>query len=690
VNPELSLLQFQHRVLEEARAACNPLLERVKFLTIVSSNLDEFFMVRVAGLVQQRVAGVRRRDPSGLTAVQQLERIGERAHRLVAEQSAGIAKALAQLKGKGLSILEPADWSADQRAFLRSHFAAELLPTLTPLGVQALDPAPLLAGLQLHVGVVLGAPGAERPWQIVAVPLPGQPSRFVAVPGGSGVSLARLEDVVTAGLDLLFPGADVQGAGVFRLTRDADVAIHDDEGGDLVQTVEAAVLARRRRAAVRLEIGASADPRLRQWLPEWLGLQPEAVYEIPGMLDATGLMELVGRRDLSGLALPEWPPQPPQDLVGAEDLWATLQDRDVLLFHPYESFEPVVQLLSLAAEDPTVLAIKQTLYRTSGDSPIVGALERAGRAGKQVTVLVELRARFDEARNVGWARRLEDAGCHVLYGVAGLKTHAKALLIVRREADRIRRYVHLSTGNYNDRTARVYSDIGLLTSQPELAADVAAFFNLLTGASEAVGWSALTIAPTDLRERFVELIDREIEASTPDQPGLIMAKVNSLEDPGICKALYRASRAGVRVRLNVRGICCLRPAVKGISENIEVRSIVDRYLEHARVFYFRNGGHEDVYLSSADWMGRNLDRRLELLFPVTAPPLVRRLIGILEIFFADTVKARRLSPDGTYERVPAGRPPVRAQERFYQDAVEAARAAKAGATRFRPLTRPEE
>ncbi|RPI00442.1 MAG: polyphosphate kinase 1, partial [Zetaproteobacteria bacterium] len=522
------------------------------------------------------------------------------------------------------------------------------------------------------------------------VPQPAQWSRFLAVPAEAGVKLARLEHAIAANLDLLFPGVAIQGAGLFRITRDADVSIRDDDSDDLLQVVEDAVLSRRRRAAVRLEIGADADPRLARWLPEWLGVPPEGVYRIEGMLDATALMELANRRGFDALRYPDWPPQPPQDLAGTDSLWAAIQDRDVLLFHPYERFDPVIHLLEQAAEDSGVLAIKQTLYRTSGDSPIVRALERAARNGKQVTVLVELKARFDEARNVGWARRLEDAGCHVIYGVAGLKTHAKALLIVRGEAGRIRRYVHLSTGNYNDRTSRLYSDIGLFTCQRDIAGDVAAFFNLLTGASEATGWSSLTIAPTDLRRRFAELVDREIQASTPDYPGLIMAKVNSLQDAGICQALYRASRAGVAVLLNVRGICCLRPGIKGVSETIEVRSIVDRYLEHARIFYFRNGGNDEVYLSSADWMARNLDRRLELLFPVRSPVLVRRLIGILETCFADNVKARRLLPDGTYERVKGKGPAVRAQEKFHADAVEAARAARATATRFRPLTRPEE
>jgi polyphosphate kinase len=689
INRELSWLEFNDRVLREGLSEELPLLERLKFLAIVSSNLDEFFMVRVAGLMHQRAAG-RRRDVSGLTPAQQLEQIGKRTHRMVAEQTDGIAAALRLLRGHGLAVLEPAEWTAAQKSYLREHFAAEILPALTPLAVQDLQPPPLLPGLTLFVAAVLRAKGSEPPWRIVVVPIPSQWPRFLKVPADAGTNLVRLEHAIAANLDLLFPGAEIQGTGFFRITRDADVAIQDDEGGDLLQSVEEAVLSRRRRVAVRLEVSADAEARIRQWLPAWLGLGAEAVYEIGGMLDAAGLMELSTLRGFDALRFPDWPPQTPQDLLGAEDLWEAMENRDILLFHPYERFDPVIQLLDLAAADPGVLAIKQTLYRTSGDSPIVRALERAARNGKQVTVLVELRARFDEARNVGWARRLEDAGCHVIYGVAGLKTHAKALLVVRREAGRIRRYVHLSTGNYNDRTARLYSDIGLLTCRRELAGDVAAVFNLLTGASEVTGWSSLTIAPTDLRQRFVDLIEREIQASSADRSGLIMAKVNSLQDEGICKALYRASRAGVKVLLNVRGICCLRPGVKGVSETIEVRSIVDRYLEHARIFYFRNGGNEEIYLSSADWMTRNLDKRVELLFPVTSPALLRRLLGILETLFADTAKARRLLPDGTYERVRGREPALRAQEKFYQEAVEAARAGRGPIARFRPLTRPEE
>jgi len=698
INRELSWLEFNDRVLREGLSEDLPLMERLTFLAITSSNLDEFFLVRVAGLMQQRMSDSARRDsgrldPAGMTAAEQLAAVARRAHRMVGEQADGIREVLKKLAEHGLLVCGPAQWSDGQRAFLKSYFAQELAPILTPLAIGRLDPAPLLPTLRLHVAALLeGAEEDEQPEheRIVAVPVPSQVPRFVAMPAEGRLALALLEDVITEHIGSLFPGRAMAATAKFRITRDADVEVLEDEAGDLLHAVEEAVLARRRGSAVRLELSAGADERLKGWLTSWLALAEDDVYEIDGMLDASALMEIVGYGGFEELKIPDWPPQTPRDLIGEGDLFSTLQDRDVLLMHPYESFDSVVRLLSEAAEDPNVLAVKQTLYRTSGDSPIVRALERAAQQGKEVTVLVELKARFDEARNVGWARRLEDAGCNVIYGIAGLKTHAKALLIVRREARRVRRYVHLATGNYNDKTARLYADVGLMTCDRELAADVAAFFNLLTGYSEAVGWSKLTIAPTGLRQRFIDLIDREIQVATPDQPGLILAKVNSLEDPAICRALYRASQAGVKVQLNVRGICCLRPGVKGVSKRIEVRSIVDRFLEHARIFYFRNGGHEEVYLSSADWMRRNLSKRLELLFPVSDPNLVRRLVDVLETCFADNVQARRLLADGTYEPVPRKGKRIRAQEKFYNDAVDAARTAEASVREFRPLTRPKE
>ncbi len=689
-NRELSWLEFNDRVLREGLNENLPLMERLKFLAIVSSNLDEFFMIRVAGLMQQRSAKVRKRGLAGMTPTQQLKAISQRAHRMVAEQSEGIQKAFDNLSRHGLFIHERENWTEAQKAFAAGYFSREIEPVLTPMAIEELSPQPLLPGLQLNVALhMLVETEEECRKRVAIVPVPGNCRRFIQIPSDEGLHLIRLEDVIADNADKLFPGCEVTARTVIRLTRDADVAIEDDDASDLLNVVQETVIMRRRRRVVRLAVSAGTDRELLAWLKNWLDLQSDEVYEINGMLDARALWQLVSLPEFESLADVEWPPQLPQDLIGSENIWQTIQERDVMLFHPYESFDPVVQLVEKAADDADVLAIKQTLYRTSGNSPIVKALARASANGKEVTVLVELKARFDEAANVVWARQLEDAGCHVIYGIAGLKTHAKALLIVRRESGRIQRYVHLATGNYNDKTARIYSDVGLITRNRDLAGDVAAFFNLLTGYSEAVGWSKLTVEPRRLKERFVELIEREINVSTKEQPGLIMAKVNSLEHPQICQALFRASQAGVRVLLNVRGICCLRPGIKGVSENIEVRSIVDRYLEHARIFYFRNGGHEEVYLSSADWMRRNLDNRLEIIFPVLDPIVRRRLIAILETLFADNVKARRLLPDGTYEPLPKSRKPLRAQEKFYRDAVEAVRAAEQSTVRFRPLKNPE-
>jgi polyphosphate kinase len=692
INRELSWLEFNHRVLLEGLAEELPLLERLKFLAIVNSNLDEFFLVRVAGLMRRRAAKVRRRDASGMTAAEQLTAIAGRVHRMVEEQSAGVREVFGRLAERGLHVWRRDEWTTEQRQFVQTYFAREIQPLLTPLAIDELSPKPLLPNLQLHVAALLTYEGPEgQPGErVVVVPVPSQVSRLISLPAEKDTHLAQVEDAIIANLTALYPSCEVAAAVAFRITRDADVVLQDDEEtDDLLHAMEQVVLSRRRRNAVRLTISANPDPRLLDWLTEWLHLTAEEVYEVDGPQEASTLMDIVNRRGFDDLKIDDWPPQPPRDLIGTDDLWQAVQDHDVLLMHPYEDFETVVKLAEQAAEDPQVLAIKQTLYRTSGDSPIVRALARAAKNGKEVTALVELKARFDEWRNVNWARRLEDAGVHVIYGIAGLKTHAKALLIVRRQDQRIQRYVHLATGNYNDRTARMYSDIGLLTCDREIAGDVAAFFNLLTGCSEAVGWTKLAVAPIGLRQRFIDLIEREMQASTPDRPGLIMAKTNSLEDAEICRALYRASQAGVKILLNVRGICCLRPGIPGVSDNIEVRSIVDRFLEHARVFYFRNGGHEEVYLSSADWMQRNLSKRLELLFPVIDPKHRRRLVEALEVYFADNVKAWRLLPEGTYERVRRKGQRVRAQQTFYKEAVDLVRDAAHAMPQFRPLTRPK-
>jgi polyphosphate kinase len=635
---------------------------------------------------------VRKRDASGLTPAEQLTAISIRAHRMVEQQYAGVRAVFAELAERGLRVWEQVDWTTEQRQYLQVYFAREIQPILTPLAIDELESSPLLPNLQLHIAALLQMNDAEGKSieRFVVVPVPSQLPRLIVLPAAKDVHLARVEDAMVANLSAVYPGCEVTAAVAFRIARDADVVLQDDEEiEDLLRAMEEVVLSRRRRNAVRLTLSARPDPRLKKWLAEWLRLTDEEVYEIDGPLEASALMELANWRGFDHLKIDDWPSQTPRDLIGSEDLWQTIQDHDVLLMHPYESFDPVVKLAEQAAEDPDVLAIKQTLYRTSGDSPIVRALARAAKNGKEVTALVELKARFDEWRNVNWARRLEDAGVHVIYGIAGFKTHAKALLIVRRQGQRIQRFVHLATGNYNDRTARMYSDIGLMTCDREIVSDVAAFFNLLTGYSEPVGWAKLTVAPIGLRQKFIDLIDREIQASTPDRPGLIMAKVNSLEDTEICRALYRASQAGVKIRLNVRGICCLRPGLPGVSENIRVRSIIDRFLEHARVFYFRNGGHEEVYLSSADWMQRNLSKRLELMFPIVDPKQRRRLIDALEIYFNDNLKAWRLTSDGVYEKTPKKGPRVRAQQTFYKEAVEAVRNATHAIPQFRPLTRPE-
>ena len=691
INRELSWIKFNERVLNQGIRKDVPLAERLKFLAIVSSNLDEFFMIRVAGLMHQKSAGMRKRDVSGLTPVQQLKKISLSVHEMVAKQSKAIEAALVEMAGSGVFLLRQSQWSHQQRGFIRNYFQNEIMPVLTPLAMNKLDPPPILPGRQLNVAITVLAKEADNKSekQIVVISIPNLLQRFIRIPNEKEFKIVLLEDVIADNVELIYPGSHITGVSCFRITRDADISIQEDEAADLLETIEQAIKERRRRSAIRLEISDTADTFQRNWLTEWLKLSIDDVYEIAPLLDATCLHKLTSMGSVANLKLPDWPPQQPVDLLNSENLWQTIREKDVLLFHPYESFEPVVDLVKAAAEDPDVIAVKQTLYRTSSDSPIIKALGKAAQNGKEVIVLVELKARFDEAQNVNWAKQLEDSGCHVIYGIANFKTHAKALLIVRREETRIRRYVHLATGNYNDKTAKLYSDIGLFTCDNSVALDVTAFFNLLTGISETVGWRELTIAPSDMKQKFLDLIEREIQASSPDKPGLIMAKVNSLQHKTICQALYRASQAGVKVLLNVRGICCLRPGISGVSENIEVCSIVDRYLEHARIFYFRNGGHEEVYLSSADWMRRNLERRLELLFPVKDEGLKKRLIDILNIFFTDNTQSEILLPDGNYApKIQKGKK-IRAQENFYNVICEVVRNNRQTALRFRPMKSKE-
>lgn len=691
LNRELSWLEFNARVLEEALDTTNPLLERLKFAGIVAGNLDEFFMVRVAALKAAVADGDIAPDLAGLSPAQQLLRISERAHAMVGELYAVLHDAvLPALAERGPRLEGPGALEPGSRSALGRHFRDEVMPALTPLAIDASRPFPMLAGLSLNLAVLL-APGEGEDERLAVVQVPGRLPRLVRPPGTEGMVYILLEDVIRAELPALFPGQEIRDAAVFRIARDSELDLDDEGGRDFLAVIEEELKNRRRSGVVRLEIEESVSEALLQLLVTRLGVAGEDVYRVRGPVDVRPLLQFLDLPALEDLRDSPLKPQPTVTEVG-EGLFALLEERDVVLHHPYDSFDPVEGLVSSAADDVDVLAIKQTLYRTSGDSPIVRALERAAENGKQVTVLVELLARFDEQSNIRWARRLEEAGCHVIYGIRGFKTHAKICLVVRRGRRGIQRFVHLGTGNYNDRTARLYTDFGLMTSDREIGEDASAFFNALTGYSDPPRMKKLAMAPTMLRERILKLIGRERQRAEAGQPAEIRAKMNSLVDEDIIRALYDAARAGVRIRLNVRGICCLRPGVKGTSERIDVVSIVDRFLEHSRIFHFANGGDEEVYLSSADWMPRNLDRRIELLFPVESPDGRRKVLLALDAAFRDNVKARVLLPDGSYKRrrPRGGEAAYRSQIELHDEArraVERARAATSLA--LQPLSSPE-
>jgi len=691
LNRELSWLEFNARVLEEAQDASVPLLERLKFACIVSSNLDEFFMVRVARLKRAVAEGRTERCPAGLTPRQQLQRVHARSHRLVRDQYKCVFdEILPGLAKRGIRLAHTPDLSPAQATHVERVFATELFPVLTPMAVEPDRRFPLLANLTLSFGVMLAPASPDGEPRFAVVPIPSGLPRLVQLPADEGLTYHALEDIARTYLGRLFPGQEILSASLFRITRDSELEFDDEGAPDFLHAVEEELQTRRTNHPVRLEVEAAADDQLVKWLLGELKLRTETLYRLPGSLDVRDLLTLVELPGHGDLWDEPFEPVLPGVLLDAESLFPVLREHDVLLHHPYESFEPVAQLVSEAAIDPDVLAIKLTLYRTSGESPIISALVRAAQAGKQVTAVVEVTARFDEERNVEWAKRLEEAGAHVIHGVHALKTHAKILLIVRREPDGIRRYLHLGTGNYNDRTARLYTDLGLLTVDEELGIDGSSFFNALTGYSDPPAFRKLTMAPTGLRERFIALIDREAQKAKDGQPVEILAKMNSLVDPQIIRALYRASQTGVPIWLNVRGICCLRPRVKGVSDTIRVVSLVDRYLEHSRMFYFRNGGDEELYLSSADWMGRNLDRRVELMFPIESPETRDKALTILRTFFAETEKGRWLRADGKYARKPrrAGDPTVRCQQHFREQAATAhSHAEYLTRTRFRPMRR---
>jgi polyphosphate kinase len=670
INREISWLGFNDRVLAEARSALLPVYERLKFLTIVSSNLDEFFMVRVAGLKQQVLLNMAETGADGMPPGEQLTAIAERTHAMAAEQYRIWKDELVpMLAAHHVSILSAAALTPDQRAAVRAHFTTSVALALTPLAVDSGHPFPHLRNKSLNLAVMLKREGRGKRRRLgrenllAVIQVPAVLPRLVPVPSAQGMAYILLEELIASCAGELFPGYAVVGSTPFRVTRNWDLLIDDEDSEDLLHTIQEELRRRDRGAAVRLEVDAAAPAEIERAITEALKLVPADVYRLPGPLQLNDLTALADADPRAELRVEPFVPAYSPTLRDADAITQIVAGRDIFLHHPYDSFEPVVRFVSEAAEDPNVLAIKMTLYRTSGDSPFVRALSRAAENGKQVAVLVELKARFDEANNIAWARRLEETGVHVVYGLVGLKTHCKVALVVRREGGRIRRYVHLGTGNYNPQTARQYTDVSIMTAREEIADDVTALFNMLTGYADAPAWKRLAVAPLGLQQRVIELIKNEATRARRGEPARIVAKMNALVDPDVIRALYEASGAGVDIELLVRGICCLRPGVAGISERIRVTSVVDRFLEHSRVCAFGVGERTEVYVSSADWMPRNFHRRIEVMCPVDDVAIRTRILDeVLGSALKDNVKARRLLVDGSYVDAERGEPQVRSQQ----------------------------
>jgi len=678
LNRELSWLEFNARVLAEAADDRVPLYERLKFIAIFSTNLDEFFMVRVAGLQAQLSGEVDEVPPDGMSADQQITALARRAHDLVEEKYRIWNRAIRkELLAVGLALVNPDELDEKEQSALDDHFDRNIFPVLTPIAIDPAHPFPHVRNKGINVGLIFEKRPQTAEPSFGLVQVPASLPRLVRVPmEGTRRAFVQLEDLIIRHRQKIFPQLRITGSYVFRVTRNFDIEVDDEEADDLMVTVQAGLRRRERGRAVRMEVSENAPEAPLQWLCRELRLDRQRdVYSADGPLslgDMTVLTAADERRDLRDEA---FQPHVVAPLRDADDIWGTIAERDVLLHHPYESFEAVMDFLGQAAEDPAVLAIKQTLYRTGGESPLVRALQRAAELGKQVTALVELKARFDEESNIRWARQLERSGVNVMYGLMGFKTHAKVLLVVRKERNGLRRYVHLATGNYNQQTARLYTDLSLFTAREDVAEDATAFFNMLTGYSAPSRWNRLIVSPLGLHEAVLGLIARETEHAREGREARIVAKMNSLVDADVIAALYAASQAGVSVDLLVRGICCLRPGVPGVSENIRVRALIDRFLEHARVFYFRNGGADDVYGSSADWMPRNFRRRVEVMYPILDETLKRRVIDeILGTTWNDNVKAWSLRTDGSYARIVAGDDePCRSQQRFIEITRERSR-----------------
>ncbi|MCX4304323.1 MAG: RNA degradosome polyphosphate kinase [Acetatifactor sp.] len=677
-NRELSWILFDHRVLCEARDKNIPLFERLKFLSISASNLDEFFMIRVASLKDMVNAGYEKKDIAGMTPSEQLAAIDAAIHELVDLQYSTWNRSLIpQLKKNGLHVIDRhEELTEEEGAFLDKYFEENVYPVLTPMAVDSSRPFPLVRNKTLNIAALVHKKNQEE-LEFATVQVPSVLDRIVQLPTeGKAKKVIFLEEIIERNMHKLFLNYDIVCAYPFRIMRNADLSIEEDEAADLLKEIEKQLKKRQWGEAIRLEVEEGMDKKLLKILEKELHLEKQNLYRIPGPLDLTVLMKLYGLEGFEHLKTPKHVPQQVPELPQGCSIFDEIRKGDILLHHPYQTFEPVVDFIRQAARDPEVLAIKQTLYRVSGNSPIISALAQAAENGKQVTVLVELKARFDEEHNIVWAKMLEKAGCHVIYGLVGLKTHSKITLVVRREEDGIRRYVHLGTGNYNDATAKLYTDIGLFTCGEAVGQDATAVFNMLSGYSEPLVWNKLSVAPLWLKDKFLYLIDREKKNALGGHPARIVAKMNSLCDRDIIAALYEASTAGVKIDLIVRGICCLRTGIKGVSENITVRSIVGNFLEHSRIFYFENDENYEIYCGSADWMPRNLERRVEILFPVDRPKLKEELLHILQSQLKDNVKASVLQEDGTYTKVDKrGKSLFQSQETFCQEALKKARAA---------------
>ena len=702
-NRELSWLEFNQRILGEARDRKNPLFERMKFLSITASNLDEFFMVRIASLKDMVNAGYQKKDIAGMTAQEQLRALNEKMQAFCEKQYTTYNRALLpKLSEEGLEIISFSELSEKEMDFLEEYFHKNIYPVLTPMAIDSSRPFPLIQNKTLNIAALIKSRNKEKKekkeYDIATVQVPSVLPRVILLPQKDGPKrkcrVILLENVIEHYLDVLFLNHEIICSAPYRIMRNADLSIDEDDAEDLLKEIEKSLKMRQWGEVIKFEYEERMDKRLVKYLKKQFKVHSCDMYAFNGPLDLTFLMKCYGIEGFEDLKEAPYIPQKNKKLRADKNIFNQIRKGDVLLHHPYESFDPIVAFIKQAAEDENVLAIKQTLYRVSGHSPIIAALAQAAENGKQVTVLVELKARFDEENNINWARKLEKAGCHVIYGLVGLKTHCKIALVVRREADGIRRYVHLGTGNYNDSTAKLYTDTGMFTCRNAVGEDATAVFNMLSGYSEPANWNQLIVAPIWMKKRFLEMIARETQNAKEGKPARIIAKCNSLCDRKIILALYEASCAGVQIDLIVRGICCLVAGKPGVSENIRVRSIVGTFLEHARIFYFYNDGNEEVYMGSADWMPRNLDRRVEIVFPVEAPDLKEKAKHILDVQLRDTLKAHCLLEDGTYRKVDRrGKEAVEAQKTFCDEAIAAANESKEKVRKkrtFDPLFSPQE